>query len=179
MSSPVCKVMVGIPASGKSTRVSDIAIMDPDVFVYSTDNIIERIAEQLGKTYNEVFEKHIEGAQREADIWLAEAIKNRMNIVWDQTNLSVKKRRSIIQRMQKAGYAVDCECFVKPETVEDVAEWNRRLMGRPGKTIPAHIVKNMMNTYVVPTVEEGFECVNYWNIYGDIIGIDYRVMQNE
>lgn len=179
MSSPVCKVMVGLPAAGKSTRVRDIGIMDLDVFVYSTDNIIERIAEQLGKTYNEVFEKHINSAQREADIWLAEAIKNRMDIVWDQTNLSVKKRRSIIQRMQKAGYAVDCECFVKPETVEDIAEWNRRLKGRLGKTIPEHIVKNMMNTYVIPSVEEGFECVNYWTIYGNLIGVDYGEMQNE
>lgn len=178
MSTPICTVMVGLPASGKSTRVSDMTRMDLDVFVYSTDNILERIAEQLGKTYNEVFEKHIKSAQQEADIWLANAMKHKLNIIWDQTNLSVKKRRSIVERMQRAGYAVDCECFVKPETVEDVSEWNRRLHSRTGKTIPEHIITNMVKTYVVPTVDEGFERVTYWNIYGELTGIDYDVFDN-
>lgn len=179
MSKPVCTVMVGLPASGKSTRVSDMIKVDPDVFVYSTDNILERTAEQLGKTYNDVFEKHIKSAQTEADIWLAEATKNKTDIIWDQTNLTVKKRCSIIDRMRRAGYAVDCECFVAPESVEDVAEWNRRLHNRPGKTIPEHIIANMVKTYVMPTVDEGFERINYWNIHSDIRGIDYGVINNE
>jgi predicted kinase len=179
MSKPICYVMVGLPASGKSTRVSDITRMDPDVFVYSTDNILERIAEQLGKTYDEVFEKHIKSAQTEADIWLADAMKHKLDIIWDQTNLTVKKRRSIIDRMVRAGYAVDCECFVKPETVEDVSEWNRRIHSREGKTIPEHIITNMVKTYVVPSVDEGFESVTYWNIYSELTGIDYGVIHNE
>lgn len=179
MSGPVCKVMVGLPASGKSTRVRDIGIMDPDVFVYSTDNYIEQCAKLNSMTYDQAFSEFIEPATKQMNSMLDIAIRSRQDIVWDQTNLSVKKRRSIIQRMQKAGYAVDCECFVKPETVEDIAEWNRRLNGRPGKTIPEHIVKNMMNTYVVPSVEEGFECVNYWTIYGNLIGVDYGEMQHE
>jgi predicted kinase len=166
--------MVGLPASGKSTRVSDMTTMDRDAFVYSTDNILERIAEQLGKTYNEVFEKHIKSAQTEADIWLAEAMKHGLNIIWDQTNLTVKKRRSIIDRMRRAGYAVECECFEKPETVKDIAEWNHRLHNRTGKTIPDHILANMARTFVLPTTAEGFDRVAYWNIYGELQGIDYN-----
>jgi len=183
MSKPICTVMVGLPASGKSTLVTSkeqlYEKIDLPLFVYSTDNILERTANQLGKTYNDVFEKHIKSAQTEADIGLAEAIKNGVDIVWDQTNLTVKKRRSIIDRMRRAGYAVDCECFAAPKLVDDVAEWNQRLHNRPGKTIPEHIIANMVKTYVVPTVDEGFECINYYNIYGDILGIDYGVINNE
>jgi len=173
--------MVGLPAMGKSTLVDEMCKMDPDVFVYSTDAILERIAEQLGKTYNDVFEDHIKSAQTEADIWLAEAIKHKLNIVWDQTNLSVGKRRKIINRMKQAGYDVSCCCIVPPEAghFDDLKVWKQRLQNRPGKTIPDHVLSNMRESYVEPTDDEGFEGISYYNIHGDILGIDYGVMNNE
>lgn len=169
MANSICYVMVGLPASGKSTRVDEMAEMNPDVFVYSTDNIIERIAEQLGKIYDDVFEKHIKSAQTEADIWLAEAIKNRLDIVFDQTNLGAGKRKRIINRMKQAGYKIECECYLPPETVEDIAEWDRRLHNRPGKTISDHIIENMVKTFVVPTLDEGFDKITFIDIYGKIV----------
>lgn len=164
----VCTVMVGLPATGKSTRVQDLCVMDPDVFVYSTDAILERIAEQLGKTYNDVFEAHIKSAQTEADIWVAEAIKNKLNIIWDQTNLGVKKRAKIINRMRQAGYTVNCECVVPPAGDSQNEDWLFRLHNRPGKNIPDHIMKNMMDTYVIPTEDEGFNSIEYCDMYGNI-----------
>lgn len=165
---PICTVMVGLPASGKSTRVADMLKMDPDAFVYSTDNILERIAENLGKTYNDVFQEHIGAAKQEADSAKDDAINRGVNIIWDQTNLGVKKRRSIIDRMKKAGYAVECECFVLPTEVDDVMEYRRRLNGRPGKDIPFDVIESMVNSYVVPTVSEGFDCVIHRDMYGKI-----------
>lgn len=164
----VCTVMVGLPATGKSTRVQDMCAMDPDVFVYSTDAILERIAEQLGKTYNDVFEAHIKSAQTEADIWLAEAIKNKQNIIWDQTNLGVKKRAKIINRMRRAGYTVNCECVVPPAGDSQNEDWWFRLNDRPGKNIPDHIMKNMMDTYAIPTEDESFDSIEYYDMYGNI-----------
>jgi predicted kinase len=171
--------MVGLPASGKSTRVSDMIKVNPDVFVYSTDDYIEKYAKQNGWTYDEAFAEFIEPATKHMNEMLAVAIRSKQDIIWDQTNLTVKKRRSIIDRMRRAGYAVDCECFVAPELVDDVAKWNQRLHNRPGKTIPEYIIYNMVKTYIVPTVDEGFERINYWNIHGDIQGIDYGVINNE
>lgn len=167
---PTCYVMVGLPASGKSTRVNQMTAMDTDAFVYSTDNILERIAAFLGKTYDEVFEKHIKSATAEADIDLADAIKRGSNVIWDQTNLGVSKRRKIINRMRQAGYAVVCEAWAAPESAVDVSEWWRRLHDRQGKTIPEHILSNMAKTYVMPTVAEGFDSVVVWDIYGNLVG---------
>lgn len=164
-----CYVMVGLPASGKSTFIVDMCKMDPDAFVYSTDNILERIASQLGKNYDDVFEKHIKAAQTEADIWLAEAIKNGLNIIWDQTNLGVKKRRGIVQRMKKAGYRIEAIAFRKPDVENDIVEWNRRLHSREGKTIPEHIIANMVKSYVEPSIDEGFDRVTVMDIYGKVI----------
>lgn len=169
MNNPICYVMVGLPASGKSTRVDEMSRMIPDAYVYSTDGILERIAEQLGKTYNDVFEKHIKSAQTEADIWLADAMKHKLDIIWDQTNLGFKKRRSIINRMRQAGYAVECECILFPQGDSQQEDWQHRLSSRPGKTIPPKIVESMMDSFIRPTVEEGFDRVTYCDIYGNIV----------
>lgn len=161
--------MVGLPASGKSTFIVEMCKMDPDAFVYSTDNILERTAKQLGKTYDDVFEKHIKAAQTEADIWLAEAIKNGLNIIWDQTNLGVKKRRGIVQRMKKAGYKVNVISFDVPKTEIEILDWNLRLHNRKGKTIPENILQNMIRSYAEPSLDEGFDEITTFNIYGDLI----------
>jgi predicted kinase len=167
--------MVGLPAMGKSTRVRDMSTIDPDVFVYSTDNILERIAKFLGKTYDEVFEKHIKSATAEADIDLAYAIKERQDIIWDQTNLGVKKRAKIINRMRQAGYQVRCECIVPPASdySGDKEDWAQRLANRPGKTIPQHILSNMIESFVMPTADEGFDMITFYDMHGALLGIDY------
>jgi predicted ABC-type ATPase len=167
--------MVGLPAMGKSTRVRDMSTIDPDVFVYSTDNILERIAKFLGKTYDEVFEKHIKSATAEADIDLAYAIKERQDITWDQTNLGVKKRAKIINRMRQAGYQVRCEYIVPPASdySGDKEDWAQRLANRPGKTIPQHILSNMIESFVMPTADEGFDMITFYDMHGALLGIDY------
>ncbi len=178
MSQPVCTVMVGLPATGKSTLVIFQELLyekiEQPLFVYSTDTILERIADQLGKTYNDVFEKHIKSATAEADIDLAYAIKERQDIIWDQTNLSVKKRAKIINRMRQAGYQVRCECVVPPEAghISDLKDLKHRLEGRPGKTIPQHVMSSMWESYVLPTKSEGFDVITFYNMHGALLGID-------
>lgn len=166
MNKPVCTVMVGLPASGKSTRVLDISTMDPDVFVYSTDNYIEQCAKQNSMTYNEAFAEFIDPATKQMNTMLDIAIRSRQNIVWDQTNLGAKKRSKIINRMKNAGYEVHCECFLFPAGDSQWEDWNHRMINRPGKTIPSNIIESMMDSFVMPTVEEGFDEVHCFNIYG-------------
>jgi hypothetical protein len=172
--------MVGLPAMGKSTLVTFEELLyekiDMPLFVYSTDNILESIANQLGKTYNDVFEKHIKSATVEADIDLAYAIKERQDIIWDQTNLGVGKRRKIINRMKQAGYQIRCSCIIPPEEghFDDLKVWKQRLGSRPGKTIPDEVISNMYKSFVVPTIEEGFDMITFYNMQGALIGIDYN-----
>lgn len=161
--------MVGLPASGKSTFIVEMCKIDPDVFVYSTDSILERVAKQLGKTYDDVFEKHIKFAKEGMDVLLAEAIKSGKDVVFDQTNLGVKKRRGIVQRMKKAGYKVNVISFDVPKTEVEILDWNLRLHNRKGKTIPENIIQNMIRSYAEPSLDEGFDEITTFNIYGDLI----------
>ena len=179
MTKPICTVMVGLPATGKSTLV-DIQrktydAIDMDVFVYSTDQFIEDAAKHFGKTYNEAFEDNIKGATAAMEQLLSEAIKKGSDIIWDQTNLGVKKRKKIVNRMKQAGYQIRCECIVPPEPahISDQKAWKHRLENRPGKTIPQNILTNMTESYILPTLEEGFDMITFYNMHGALLGIDY------
>ena len=59
-------MLIGVPASGKSTWVNKSigSIMCNDTFVYSTDAYIEKIAENLGMTYDDVFKDIIDRMER-------------------------------------------------------------------------------------------------------------------
>ena len=161
-----CYIMVGLPASGKSTRVAQLCRMYPDAFVYSTDAYIEECAKINGLTYDQAFSEFIDPATKRMNEQLDIAIRSNQTIIWDQTNLGIKKRAKIINRMRQAGYWIYCECFTIPETEEDFSEWNRRLQGRPGKTIPEHVIQSMTTSYVIPTLEEGFASIKYRTISG-------------
>jgi predicted kinase len=179
MSQPICEVMVGLPAMGKSTLVESSKEiyddMDLDVFVYSTDAEIERRSASNGWTYDEGFAEFIEPATKYMNEMLEIAIRSKQDIVWDQTNTGISKRRKIINRMKQAGYQIRCKCIVPPEVgnFDDLKVWKRRLANRPGKTIPHHILTSMFESYVVPTIEEGFDMITFYNMRGDLIGIEY------
>jgi hypothetical protein len=76
--------------------------------------------------------------------------------------------------MRQAGYVVECECVLFPQGDSQQEDWQHRLASRPGKTIPANIVESMMDSFVMPTVEEGFERVIFFDMYGALAGIEYN-----
>ncbi len=174
MPKPICEVMVGLPGTGKSTLVKDMYDV-VNMFVYSTDKFIEEAASHFGITYNEAFEDNIKAATDSMNALLDVAIKNRQDIVWDQTNLSVKKRAKIIRRMRAAGYQIRCSCIIPPEAghFDDLKVLKRRLEGRPGKTIPETVITNMWKSYVLPTSDEGFDMITFYSIHGALVAIDY------
>lgn len=174
MTKPICEIMMGLPATGKSTLVEAMLDVNPEAFVYSTDVYIEECAAQNKLTYNEVFEEFIAPATKNMNERAEVAIKSRQDIIWDQTNLSVKKRSKIINRMRQAGYQVRCICIMPPEPshISDQKDWKYRLNNRPGKNIPENILTNMVNSYTLPTIEEGFDMITFYNMHGALLAID-------
>ena len=171
MIKPVCIVMVGLPAAGKSTLVNrvirDMGDHGDGVFVYSTDNLLEAWAADDGKTYNEVFNDLISLATNTMNRELDDVVRSKRSIVWDQTNLGAKKRAKIINRMRNAGYRVECECILLPAGDSQWEDWRHRMASRPGKTIPDHVIESMMDSFVRPVEDEGFDAVRCYNMYGN------------
>jgi predicted kinase len=166
MTNPVCTVMVGLPALGKSTFIASLKTNDN--WIYSTDMFIDAVAEDNGITYSEAFASNIQTATEFNEQKLQTMIRLQRDVIWDQTNLGIGKRRKIIDRMKQAGYAVNCICLLPPEPghLDDQEVWSFRLNNRPGKVIPNHVIANMLETFVVPTIDEGFDNIHYYNMYG-------------
>jgi len=164
---PTCTVMVGLPATGKSTLIQ--RMISEDTWIYSTDMYIDTVAEDNGITYNEAFSLNIKAATEFNERKLNSIVTLRKDVIWDQTNLGVGKRRKIINRMRNAGYRVECECILLPAGDSQWEDWQHRMASRPGKTIPDHVIESMMDSFVRPTVDEGFDAVRCYDMYGNRI----------
>ena len=168
MTKPICTVMVGLPGLGKSTLIE--RMNKSEAFIYSTDTEIERRCAVNGWTYDQGFIEFIEPATKYMNEQLDIAVRSRQDIIWDQTNLGVGKRRKIINRMKQAGYQVRCVCIV-PAASNSIAEsrWKCRLANRPGKTIPQNILTNMIESFTMPTLDEGFDMITFYDMNGNLV----------
>ena len=152
---PECIMLCGIPTCGKSTYVKKLKTLDywKDAAVLSTDDYIEKEAKRMGLTYNEVFDDVIDNATRELELQLNMAKDKGKDIIWDQTNLSIKTRKKKLLKLPSY-YRRDAVYFEMP--LEEALERNE---SREGKFIPKSVLKRMWHQFEVPTIEEGFDYV--------------------
>lgn len=144
-----CYQLVGVPASGKSTWIAsqDWAVLCAHV---STDKWVDLYAKEMGKTYSEVFDEYMPTA---VDLMTKEVIAARemgRDIVWDQTSTSVKSR------VRKFNMLPDYEHIAVVFKTPEADELARRLASRPGKNIPDHVMRSMINNFEMPDTAEGF-----------------------
>lgn len=170
MHNPAIFVMVGLPGSGKSTYLNFVD--DPefggDAFIYSTDTYIEKNAKIHGMSYDAAFKDFIEPATKHMNEMVALAIKRGYDVFWDQTNMASKKRIGILSRFPK-NYRKVCICRVLPRDEDEWKELDRRILeraNRTGKMIPRDVIERMADSYVEPTLDEGFDEVRLYDIYG-------------
>ena len=88
---PTCVMLIGLPASGKSTFVDSVVPLN--FVVVSSDDHVEVMADNLGLTYSEAFKDVIKEATNRKDADFEFAVANKQSMVLDMTNLSKKSRR--------------------------------------------------------------------------------------
>lgn len=154
MTTPILYVLVGIPGSGKSTWVENQEWAKDCAYI-STDKLVEEEAKRKGSTYNEVFHDYMKEATTLMCEEVIAARASNQNIIWDQTSTTVKSRAKKLRMLSK--YKKIAVVFGVPAP----EELDRRLASRPGKSIPKHVVNQMIDGFVVPTEEEGFDEIWY------------------
>ena len=142
-------MLIGVPGSGKSTWIRNHR---HDAVVLSTDDYIDRAASAAGLTYSQAFADHIKPATADMQAQYKQAIKDRRDIIWDQTNLTKKSRRGKLSGLPKA-YEKIALYFPTP----DAEELSKRLDSRPGKVIPADVLRRMTADLEPPEADEGFD----------------------
>lgn len=154
-------ILVGLPACGKSTW-RNMCVTDEtraDWVVISSDDLIEQHATALGVSYNDVFQRKeiVDLVMLETQTRFNLAVGTSQFIMIDRTNVSVKSRAAYIELAKANDFKVDAIVFARPETQRAHNEWNIRLNGRTGKTIPNFVLQNMYQDFTYPTKEEGFD----------------------
>ncbi len=147
--------MIGVPGSGKSTWIRN-QIWALGLTVVSTDTFVEDYARAQGQTYNQVFRDYM---PRAVDLMAQQVVFAREHghsVIWDQTSTTVASRRKKFHMLPD--YEHIAVVFGTPEPVELA----RRLAGRPGKSIPDHVMLSMLQNLKEPTLEEGFQEI--WHV---------------
>lgn len=160
---PKCTILVGVPGSGKSTwhRIKfGEYLVEP--YVVSTDKIIEVITKDHGMTYDEGFKELIGFAEKIMWRQITTYLMNGNDFIIDRTNLTAKSRAKFIQKLKLHGYEIECVVFPFPGSADlPREEWFRRLINRPGKTIPPQVLDSMVYNYEMPLESEGFSKITY------------------
>ena len=142
-------VLVGLPASGKTTWVKNQDWAEECEYV-STDILVELEAKRQGKTYSDVFTDYMPTAVDLMSQQVVSARDQGKDIIWDQTSTTV------ISRQRKFNMLPDYYAIAVVFPVPEMTEWLRRLAGRPGKWIPVDVLESMVKNFEVPSEEEGF-----------------------
>ena len=151
---PRCYQLVGVPASGKSTWIKN-QDWAGDCVVVSTDEFVEEYAREVGSTYSEVFDKYMSTAVTLMADKVIRAREAGKDIIWDQTSTGVKARA------RKFNMLPDYEHIAVVFKTPEKEELARRLASRPGKNIPDHVMRSMIEHFESPSEEEGFKEIWY------------------
>lgn len=146
--------MIGVPGAGKSTWIKnqDWAL---GLTIVSTDLWVEDYARAQGKTYSEVFTDYMPTAVNLMAEQVVFARDHEHTVIWDQTSTTVKSRA------RKFNMLPDYEHIAVVFRTPEHKELMRRLMSRPGKEIPDHVIASMIASWEEPSPEEGFKEIWY------------------
>lgn len=155
-------MLVGVPGSGKShwandhdTDIDYLTYEDDYAHVLSTDDIISDIADLLDKTYTQIFDTAIGASQSAVNALITLKSISLRDIILDQTNLTVKSRMGKLDLLRnKEEYRKIAIYFDTPlEIIKD--RLNQR--NATGKIIGDKLLHRMLDSFEMPTLEEGFD----------------------
>lgn len=146
----MCEIMylIGLPCSGKSTYIKNCL---SDYVVISNDKIIDEYASQNNITYGEAWNKiSFKYVKNQCKKEFNNAILNNKNIVIDNTNMTVKSRRTYRDDKYKNKAVV----FICNEKERKKRELKR--LNETQKYVPQNAIDNMNKIFQYPSKDEGF-----------------------
>ena len=151
-------ILVGPTLSGKSTWIRNNF---PEVNVISRDEIVMEVAKtrDYNKAFNEVDQKLVDKVLKER---MESASQSKTSTIIDMTNLGSKRRRQTLLI-----FPSDFEKVAVTFPILETSEYFKRNELRnisENKFIPESVIKSMINSYEVPTTEEGFDRVLEANV---------------
>jgi predicted kinase len=147
---PYVLLLVGPPLSGKTFYIKRNY---PDTKVISRDDLVMEVygSDNYSEAFKNVNQKEVD---RLLDLRLKDANLNKENVIVDMTNLSPKRRKQTLRYFSN-DYDKVAIAFPILEDVEYSERNNMRKINE-NKWIPPFVLKSMLDSYIVPTLDEGF-----------------------
>ncbi|SDN77410.1 ATP-binding protein [Alkalicoccus daliensis] len=146
---PKLKVLIGLPGSGKSTYAERLSNGSSWHHLSS-----DRIAHALYREENEIDYSNIFQELFEQTAALLEAGEN---VIYDATNLSSRRRKSLLHRVDSLNTAVtkEAELFLTPYEILKVRNeardsWNR---------VPEEVIERYIRSFELPRKNELFDLI--------------------
>lgn len=157
-------LMIGIPASGKTSLAEDIAKSE-DAIIVSSDNIRKELYgdENIQGDNNKVF--------RILEDRIIKGLKANKNMIYDATNISYKKRMAFLQRIKKL--EVEKIAVMVATAYEDCIVRN----SQRERKVPEEVIKRMYQSFYVPQYFEGWDDIqirytnDYMFFFDDLVDI--------
>lgn len=146
-------ILVGLPGSGKDTFLTENSLRDSHTIISRDDELVKYCeGNNIKGTYNEQWKLLSDAEHKIIDNntysnFIA-AVKNKENIIINQTNMSVKSRRKWLANVGK-DYNKNCILF--QVSLDKVIDRNKK---RDGKTISKGILFSMMKGFKYPSYDE-------------------------
>lgn len=137
-------MLVGLPASGKSTFSNEMLEGRDDIVYLSSDEIREEIHGDVNVQSNpaEIFTLMADRAKQ--------ALKNGQHVIYDATNISRKKRKGLLQQLPKGIY----------KTVVFMSTSHRNTYEQNQKrerNVPTEVIDRMYKSLQTPIYSEGWD----------------------
>jgi len=136
-------MMIGLPASGKSTIAKQISESEGAIIV-SSDEIRKEMGDENDQTNNEKVFKEVEKR-------LKEYLSQGKDVIFDATNINYKRRRDWLNRFNK--FDIEKIAVLVATTYEECLERNDKRKRR----VPEGVIERMYFNFYVPQYYEGFD----------------------
>lgn len=147
-------MLVGMPASGKSTWAQSYCNEHKDTVWISSDNIREMLygnAAIQGDNHKVFDTMHR---------MVIESLSLGHNVVYDATNVSVKDRKGIINLIKNNSHLTNNVTVEAKVFIVSIDELKRRNASRE-RSVPEYVYDRMMARFVPPMEFEGFSAIEY------------------
>lgn len=150
----IAYIMIGIPGSGKSSYIKKLKEIHPVVSIISFDNVVNKIADDHGISYEESYANYQdmindEFRQQVSDIF----VKLPNVVIRDMTNVHKKSRSTFANRLKQSGYKIVYVLFKKPSNSKEANEWFTRVDSRKDKIIRDSVLIGFYQDFQYPDTE--------------------------